>query len=255
MKRILILKTGDTARDVSAAHGDYDRWFTDAIPRPGLEFEIRDVTRGAEPEPPELPARRADGVAGIIVTGSVSAAYRAEPWMPPLERFLSQAESWGRPVLCVCFGAQLLAHARGGKVILNPAGWEIGSALMHQTDAALRDPLMAGLPREFRALATHEDRIERLPAGCVLLAGNDNSPVQAFRATARVWGVQFHPEATAAIIDKLIRLRADNLTRDAAAHGLAAEGHVERLLGTLRQPGIDQGRRVLDNFVRICLGE
>src|SRR5262245_44339220 len=131
MRRILILKTGDTARDVSAVHGDYDRWFTDAIARPGLEYEILDVTRSA---PPDLPPRGADGLAGIIVTGSVSAAYRAEPWMPALERFLARAESWDRPVLCVCFGAQLLAHARGGRVVLNPEGWEIGAIQMRQTE-------------------------------------------------------------------------------------------------------------------------
>jgi len=249
MRRLLILKTGDTARDVAAIHGDYDRWFIDAMPGAGLKPEVVDVTRAGVPERDD---GGPDGVAGIIVTGSVSAAYRAEPWMPPLERYLRETEAHGRPVLCVCFGAQLLAQARGGQVTLNPAGWEIGSALMTLTGAARHDPLMAGLPRQFRALCTHEDRIARLPAGCELLAGNENSPVQAFRAGSRTWGVQFHPEATAAIIEMLIRLRAAGLTRDAVAQGLPAEGHVDRLVETLRQPGIDQGRGILDNFVRIC---
>jgi GMP synthase-like glutamine amidotransferase len=54
--------------------------------------------------------------------------------------------------------------------------------------------------------------------------------------------VQFHPEATPAIIERLIRLRADRLQR------------VDDLLASVRDPGVETGSKVLRNFVRICLG-
>ena len=251
MKRLLILMTGHTAPEVQAAHGDYDRWFIDAIDRSDLAYDVHDVTRDEHPV-----GEVVDGAhCGVIVTGSVSAAYRSEPWMGRLAGFLREGRRAEPPVLCVCFGAQLLAHARGGEVNLNPRGWEIGSALVHRTAEASQDPLMAGLPESFRVLATHEDRVEKLPAGCVTLAGNDNASVQAFRAQERVWGVQFHPEATTSIIRMLIDLRAEALTIDAKEHGLPADGHVERLIASLNAPDADQGRRVLQNFVRICLAE
>ncbi len=102
-------------------------------------------------------------------------------------------------------------------------------------------------------LATHEDRVEGMPADAVLLAGNPSSPVQAFRVGEKIWGVQFHPEATIGILRELILLRRDRLEADARAHGEPAEGHVDRLLQRLH--GFDPApmRRLLSNFVRLCV--
>jgi GMP synthase (glutamine-hydrolysing) len=249
MSRILIIKTGQTAREALEAFGDYDRWFIDAMPHPGVSFHTIDATLGVAPGIELL-----EGYDGAIVTGSVSAAYRTESWMPPLEEFLRAAERARVPILCVCFGAQILAQARGGRVILNPSGWEIGSVDIDLTPAGLADPLFEGLSPSFKALATHEDRIERLPPGAAVLASNAGTPVQALRASERIWGVQFHPEATLAIIEKLIRLRASGLERDAADHGIPVTGHIERLLATLSNPEPNQARKVLANFVRLCRG-
>jgi len=110
-----------------------------------------------------------------------------------------------------------------------------------------------GLPSPLPVLATHEDRVESLPTGGVLLAGNDSAPIQAFRVGESVWGVQFHPEATPGILRDLILQRRRVLEEDARAHGLPAEGHVERLLDLLERFEPGPARRMLDNFVRLCL--
>ena len=247
MMRILILRPGRTAAEVRQVHGDYDRWFTDAMAAGHCSFDVRDVTR--EEIPP------LGGFAGVIVTGSVSAAYRQEPWMTRLTSFLGNLNPEETPVLGVCFGAQILAHARGGRVIQNPQGWEIGGVTIEAVHAASTDPLFSGLQPVFGALTTHEDRIEDLPPGAVLLAGNTHTPIQAFRIGSRLWGVQFHPEATREILSKLIQLRAGQLTQDAAAHGKQAEGHVTRLIDSLQPGQVKQGRMILDNFVSVCLRE
>jgi GMP synthase (glutamine-hydrolysing) len=244
MTRLLILRTGSTAPEVRQLHGDYDRWFTDALAEEDAGFELRDLVRGQPCEP--------DGHDGIIVTGSTSSAFRPEPWMEPLLAFLRRAEHTGVPLLGVCFGSQILAQARGGEVVLNPAGWEIGGVSIGLTPAGMDDPLFEGIPSRFRSLATHEDRIETLPPGAVLLAGNDGTPVQAFRIGQAVWGVQFHPELSRAALDQLIRLRAAALEQDARARGLTVEGHVERLRDSVRHPDVLQGRLVLHNFAGIC---
>jgi GMP synthase (glutamine-hydrolysing) len=244
MTRILILKTGTTAPEVSREHGDYDRWFTAALESHGLEFRVRDVT-GADP----AAAVEADG---IIVTGSVRSVCRVEPWMERLGGLLREAEVRAVPLLGVCFGAQLLAWAHGGRVIESPAGWEIGAVAVELRPAAGSDPLFAGIASPMPVLATHEDRIEELPAGAVLLAGNRSAPAQAFRLGACHWGVQFHPEATGAILQRLIRLRGARLEEDAVRRGLPAQGHVERLVADLRGFTAEPARRLLDNFVGIC---
>ena len=126
---------------------------------------------------------------------------------------------------------------------------------MTLTTAGRLDPLFEGLPTTLPVLATHEDRVETLPPGGVLLAGNDSAPIQAFRAGDNVWGVQFHPEANAGILRELIRLRRERLEADVREHGSAAEGHVDRLLAGLDRFDPIPARRLLDNFVRLCLRE
>jgi GMP synthase (glutamine-hydrolysing) len=245
LPRVLIIRTGSTAIEVRRGHGDYDRWFKDALAAHDLAFDLCDATRSAIPDPASH--------AGIIVTGSVKSALQPEPWMERLAAFLRRAEHLGVPVLCVCFSCQMLARARGGLVVLSPAGWEIGAVEVTPTAAGRLDPLFEGLSSPLPVLATHEDRVETLPPGGVLLAGNDSAPIQAFRVGESVWGVQFHPEATPAILRDLILLRRERLEADARAHGQEAEGHVDRLLARLERFDPLPARRLLDNFARLCV--
>ena len=245
LPRILIVRTGSTAVEVQRTHGDYDRWFRDALAKHDLAFDLCDATRGRIPD--------LTSHVGVIVTGSVKSVLRPEPWMDGLAAFLRGADQIGVPVLAVCFGCQALARARGGSVVRSPAGWEIGRVEVTPTTEARLDPLFEGLPSPLPVLATHEDRVESLPPGGVLLAGNDSAPIQAFRVGESVWGVQFHPEATPGILRDLILLRRRVLEDDARAHGLPAEGHVERLLDRLERFEPGPARRMLDNFVRLCL--
>ena len=124
---------------------------------------------------------------------------------------------------------------------------------MRPAGVARLDPLFEGLPSPLPVLATHEDRVETLPPGSLLLAGNDSAPIQAFRAGETVWGVQFHPEATTAILRQLILLRRRVLEDDARARGLDAGAHVEGLLDRLQRFDPGPARRLLDNFARLCL--
>ncbi len=246
MNRLLILKTGVTAPEVIRRHGDYDRWFTGALSHADIAWAVHDATNGPIPS--------TEGFTGVIVTGSAKAVYDHEPWMDSLAGFLNGSSEPRVPVLCVCFGMQFLAQAHGGRVILSPEGWEIGGTEVSLTREGQADPLFEGLPPRIKVLATHEDRIASLPAGAVTLASNEHSPVQALRCGEKIWGVQFHPEASTDLIRLLIGLRSDQLRQDAIKRGLSGEGHVERLLQTLRDPDIRQGAVVLDNFVRMCGG-
>ncbi|HET9482268.1 MAG TPA: type 1 glutamine amidotransferase, partial [Candidatus Polarisedimenticolia bacterium] len=209
-----------------------------------FEISVCDVTRESIPD--------VSGFSGVIVTGSTSAVYRHEPWMAPLTGFLREAPH--APILCVCFGSQLLAQACGGRVVRNPSGWEIGAVEVALTPQATDDPLFGSTAgRSLMVLQTHEDRIEQLPPGAVPLAGNEAVPIQAFRLGNLVWGVQFHPEIATGALARLISLRARLLEQDAREHGRPVDGCVDRLLATLESPGAGEGRRILDAFARFCL--
>ncbi|PYT36617.1 MAG: GMP synthase [Acidobacteria bacterium] len=244
LPRILIIRTGSTALEVQRGHGDYDRWFRDALAAHNLAFDLCDATKSAITD--------ASPYAGIIVTGSVKSVLKPEPWMDRLAALLRGAGHMRVPMLAVCFGCQMLARARGGRVVLSPSGWEIGAVEVTLTAAGRLDPLFEGLPSPLPVLAMHEDRVETLPSDGVLLAGNDSAPIQAFRVDESVWGVQFHPEATTGILRELIKLRRERLEAEARARGRVAEGHVDRLVEDLERFDPIPARRLLDNFVRLC---
>jgi len=241
--RILILRAGNTDPTVRAEHGDYDAWFTGAMAGLGCRFTLRHV--------PDEGTGSVAGFDGILVTGTAAAVRDQADWMQPLGDFLGERTESGPPVLAVCFGAQLAAHALGGTVARNPAGWEIGTVQVDLTSPGLQDPLFTGLPRRLLVQSTHEDHISQLPLDTVLLAGNSGARVQAFAWGRRLRAVQFHPEAGAAVIRSLIRLRRAVLEADAQVQGetdmAAARAAVSALLAGVRPT--PHGRAILANWV------
>lgn len=104
------------------------------------------------------------------------------------------------PFLGVCYGHQLLARAAGAEVNLDPQGLELGNSTISLTDAGRRSGLFARCHEPIRVLQSHRDAVLRLPAGAVLLASNEHTPIQAFSIEDRMFGVQFHPETNPDIL-------------------------------------------------------
>lgn len=157
-----------------------------------------------------VPALEEVGDALVVLGGHMSAYDdEAAPWLPALRALLADASSAGVPTLGICLGAQLLAVARGGRVqVAAPPGPEAGVVdLWWRPEAAsdaLVGPLVAGLPgpadRRCAPQPTlHSDAVVDLPAGAVWLASSNQYPYQAFRVGS-AWGLQFHPEASAATL-------------------------------------------------------
>jgi GMP synthase-like glutamine amidotransferase len=118
---------------------------------------------------------------------------RRHPWLLDELRLLAETEL---PVLGVCLGAQLLARAAGAAVRPAPAP-EVGWHEVELT-AAAGDPVVGALPPRFEALQWHWYTYD-VPQGAVELA-RSAACTQAFRL-GDAWGVQFHPEVTAAHVE------------------------------------------------------
>jgi GMP synthase (glutamine-hydrolysing) len=142
--------------------------------------------------------RGLDGFAGLIVLGGPMSAADDLPYLRGELECIAEAVSAGLPVLGICLGAQLIAKALGSRVYSNGVR-EIGWYPIQWTEAAARDPLHQGLAGFDTVFHWHYETFD-LPAGAELLASSAACRHQAFRVGSNVYGLQFHLEATPAII-------------------------------------------------------
>jgi len=198
---LLIVKTGSTLPAIATRRGDFEDWILGGMRLDAAAARVVRVDRDeALPSPGE--------VRGVVVTGSAAMVSDRAPWSERTGQWLARATEAGTPILGICYGHQLLAHALGGRVGMNPRGREIGTIDVTLTEAGERDALLGVLPRRFRVQATHLEAVLELPPGARVLAANALDPHQAFAIDDRCWAVQFHPEADAEIITGYIAARA-----------------------------------------------
>ncbi|WP_321945322.1 glutamine amidotransferase [Paraburkholderia sp. J10-1] len=217
-KPLLIILAGRTFPEISRTTGDFDDWIATGL---GERVMHRCVDAREMPEFPSL-----SDVAGVIVSGSHAMVTERAPWSEHLARWLKLCVETQVPVLGICYGHQLLAHALGGRVDNHPQGIEVGTRDVETLASASQDPLFVGLPHNFPAQLVHLQSVRELPSDAVLLARSAHEPHQAFRVGSCAWGLQFHPEFHAAAMHGYIdQLSTDNsdLVIDAEALHNAVE--------------------------------
>ena len=126
---------------------------------------------------------------GIILSGSPFSVNDSDAPMVDVKTLASL-----RPVLGVCYGAQLTAKSAGGRVERSEKR-EYGRAVLKLGGG---DRLWEGLPTESDVWMSHGDSILELPNGFEVLATTDSIPIAAFRRREGggqpLYGLQFHPE-------------------------------------------------------------
>ncbi len=237
MHRILLYKTGQTDPLLVPHIGDYEAWFARVLGT-GYTLEVHCAF--------DKPQHKLSGYDGMVITGSPQSLVEPAPWMDDAAAFLRRADDAGVPVLGVCFGHQLIGYAYGGRVRMNPNGWEVGTVDVALTDDGARDPLFAGLPPTLRVNQSHRDEVETLGPTTRVLAAGAHTPHQALGVGDHVRGVQFHPEMNAPVIQRIIAHRRLMLVEDAARRCRAGYCVDTLIAGASDTPDAE---RVLVNFV------
>jgi GMP synthase (glutamine-hydrolysing) len=230
---ILILKTGDTLPEIRARRGDFDDWMRRGMRLARDQVAVCEIHRGEAPLAPRH-------YRGVVVTGSASMVTERADWSEAAADWLRQAHAHDLPMLGICYGHQLLAHAFGGRVDYNPRGREMGTVTVERLVAD--DALLGRLPRRFHAHATHEQSVLEPPPGSVVLARSAQDACQAFRIGERCFGLQFHPEFSTEVMRSYIRGRRATL----AAEGRDVDGMLEAV-----RPA-PHARRILARFARLA---
>ncbi|HVU04376.1 MAG TPA: type 1 glutamine amidotransferase [Polyangiaceae bacterium] len=225
----------------------------DAARRFGLEVELHPLFSGAA-VPEEIP----DGDVLVVMGGSMGVGDVGDPRYPflaPEVELLERHVARGRPVLGVCLGAQLLAHALGGRVsplfVGDPpvryreVGW--GAVTFTATDA--EEPVLQGLPPSMVVLHWHGDTFE-IPPGGTRLASTLACENQMFRVGSRAYGLQFHVEITGEDAAVWVREDADFVRlANGPAGGRRILEDTERWVARHTR----EGDKLLDNLFRAML--
>ncbi|MFE5298264.1 type 1 glutamine amidotransferase [Streptomyces sp. NPDC056632] len=204
---------------------------TERLRAAGVDPRVRHPWQGEA-----LPASL-EGWAGLIVLGGSPNCQddTAAPWLPRVRALIREAVDARLPLLGICLGAQLMAHALGGRVAPRTREPELGAVPLRRLPAADGDRVLGAVPEGAPAAQWHWDDVELLSPGAVPLLTGDHCVHQAFRVGTRGWGLQFHPEAlTGTIADWAAadgaRIRAEGGDPDAAVDSVR---EAEQLLRTV----------------------
>jgi len=205
LKQIALIKTGGTITQIKQHHGDFEDWFSEGM-------GVADLLQIDVFKQQALPV--AESLAGIVITGSAAMVSAKEDWSERTAEWLAEAVKKDIPILGVCYGHQLLAHALGGRAGPNPAGRQIGTVITQLIDAYTEDPLLGNLPQTFPSQTSHSEVVLELPPGARRLASSPLDHNFAIRFAEKVWGVQFHPEFSRPVMSEYIRYRSDAIREE-----------------------------------------
>lgn len=206
-----------------------------------LPYRYVAPTRGAVFFPP------LSSLGGLVVMGGPMGVYEEKrfPFLRAERAYIRSALRRGVPTLGICLGAQLMAKALGARVYPNPAK-EIGWYQIALTSEGKKDPVFRACREKSWVFQWHGDTFD-LPRGAQRLASSALCRNQAFRWGRSAYGLQYHVEVDAAMIQ-------DWLSQPGASEEIAAVGKGQKQKirkNTPRHaPGLDRlAGSLYDTFV------
>ena len=126
-------------------------------------------------------------VIGVILSGSPYSVHDKEAFKVDLNKFTGKY-----PVLGICYGAQFISYAGGGKVEQTGTR-EYGRANLQTIDTT--NPLFKGFEENSQVWMSHGDTITAIPDHFHIIGSTADVKYAAFASDKEpVWCVQFHPE-------------------------------------------------------------
>jgi GMP synthase-like glutamine amidotransferase len=136
----------------------------------------------------------------IILGGPMNVDEESDyPFLADEKAFIRELIRKEIPLLGICLGAQLIAQAAGGRVYKADEK-EFGWYQVELTEDGEEDFLFHGFPRSYEVFQWHGDTFEIPPQGKRLVTAT-GCPNQGFKVGKRAYGIQFHLEADATMIN------------------------------------------------------
>jgi GMP synthase-like glutamine amidotransferase len=208
-----LLECDDVVGRFPHIKGGYREMFAALLPE--AKFRYYEAYRGS------LPASATECDAWLC-TGSKYSVYDKDAWIQNLATFI-RGLNGKRPFVGICFGHQMLAQAMGGEVAKASQGWGAG---VLKVELLKQEAWMQPPQKEIRIHHMHQDQVQKLPKGSVVLGRSEHCEVGMFRVGDSMLGIEGHPEFTPEFSEALIRARVERI-------GPAAS---KAALETVRQP-------------------
>jgi len=205
----------------------------------GFSLDVRSAFLGDA-----VPASLDDGEVLVVMGGPMGVSDRDVPETAYLQKeidLIRRQIARDAPVLGICLGAQLLAHAAGAEVrqMRAPDGsrvYEVGWGTI-ALDPRAGGQILAGVPSEIVALHWHGDTFD-VPPAAVPLASSSVCPNQGFRLGRHAFGLQFHCEVGRAEAEAFLRADAEYVLQANGPDGAARiAADTERFLTESRHAG------------------
>jgi GMP synthase-like glutamine amidotransferase len=230
--RLLYLANGRQVQSVAKLDERFEGW--------GLSVDRRWAFAGEFP-------RSLEGYDGIFLSGSPHGAYEDIPFIHREHDLIAEAAARKIPMLGICFGSQILASALCGRdQVFRRSFCEIGYKDLPVTDAAQGDAVCGELGEAVHMFVWHNDEVRADHPDMTILASSDLCPNQIWRyRDLPVWGIQGHPEITAAQAPVWFEENRDRMTLDGA--------DVEVLKTQAHEAA--EAKTMLTRFVEVVKGE
>lgn len=168
--------------------GGYPRMFLDFLREGDPEARVReyDVCAGEYP-------RGIDECDAYLITGSRHGVYDDLPWIAELEGYVRTLHAASKPIVGICFGHQLVAHALGGFAGKSDKGWGLG---VHHSSVTGARPWMDGRAEgaDVALLVCHQDQVSELPPGAECFLSSPFCENAGYTVGDSVICLQGHPE-------------------------------------------------------------
>ena len=201
MMRIGILLVGRASEDLVNQYGTYAEMLVALINSEEKIFEFKTFNILDD----EFPEDHLE-CDGWIITGSPHGVYEELPWMKTISQLINDIYDAGLPILGVCFGHQMIAHALGGDVEKSKKGWGLG---LHTYQIDNKSGYMGNLAEEITLNICHQDQVTNLPRGAVVYARSDFCEYAGFYIKDKVLTMQAHPEFMVDFTKDLLSARRD----------------------------------------------
>ncbi len=183
----------------------------------------------------------------IYLGGPMSVNDETEhPYLSEERATIRVALEQGKPILGVCLGAQLLAAAAGARIFPGRQP-ELGWKPIALTADGRQDPVLTGLADLAAVFHWHGETFD-LPSGATHLASSTITPHQAFRLGNRAYGLQFHLEVDAAMIETWV----DAYRQDLGPHADAARHRIVRDTALHADALHAAARRTMNRFLDLA---